>query len=109
MRITWEKFADVVKGTWHIMGLLLVLIWYIATYKVGLDNHLNLIDQQMRQEDNKLNWLINHHSDKDPMPFEQQFIPQGDKVKPQSLFTWPKFAQTSEPVQDATIPTLRGR
>lgn len=107
--LTWDKFVDVVKGTWHLVGLLVVLIWFIASYKVGLDTHLSIIDQQLRQEDNKLNWLINHHSDKDGMPPEvPQFLPQEKKVEPQSFINRLPLLQ-ADTTQDATIPPLQTR
>lgn len=106
--LTWDKFTDVVKGTWHIVGLLCILIWYVASYKAGIDYHFSVLDQQMKIEDNKLNWLINHHSDKDNFPpADQQFVPQAEKVKPQSyLGHWPRLEAERVP-QDAQIPNMR--
>lgn len=110
--LTWDKFVDVAKGTWHLVGLMVVLIWFIASYKVGLDIHLNTIDEHLKMEDDKLNWIINHQQDSgNPMfTHPQQFIPQKKHVEPHSLLTLPGFLEASEQKQtpqDAALPNLR--
>lgn len=109
--LTWDKFVDVAKGTWHLVGLLVVLIWFIASYKVGLDMHLNIIDEHLKMEDDKLNWIINHQPDpSDPsLTNPRRFVPQKKKVEPHSLLTMPGLLEASdahEAPQDAQIPPL---
>lgn len=86
VKITPDGFVGMVKSTWHVAILLGGLIWAVAAYKTGVDSHLNYIDNQLKVQDNKLNWLINHHGDKDSMPMTDQtpYVPQSEKVKPQS-------------------------
>ena len=89
VQITLDRLVEMVKSTWHVAVLLCGLIWAVASYKAGLDNHLNMIDNQLKTEDMKLNWLVNHHADKQAMPSDPQYVPQSDKSSPASLLQIP--------------------
>lgn len=109
VQITFDKLWEVAKSTWHVALLFAGLIWGVASYKTGLDTHLNFIDNQLKLEDNKLNWLIDHHSDKQAMPLDQQqqYVPQSQKVVPQSLRRRPAALEAQTQNDISLIPPLR--
>ena len=95
--LTFDRFWEVLKSTWHVALLLIALIWQIAAYKVSLDTHLQRIDFQLK-------WLVNHtpHQFYDDPEIQDQ---QG-KPKPQSFYQSPKMADRwLPPSQDAQMPS----
>ena len=89
VQITLDRLVEMAKSTWHVAVLLCGLIWAIASYKAGLDSHLNLIDNQLKAQDNKLSWLVNHHADRQALPNDPQYMPQSDKSSRPSLLQIP--------------------
>ena len=101
---------SVLQKSWHIIILVMGLIWSIASYKSGLDNHMNMIDQHMIMQDQKLDWLIRHSPYRRDgegeyqhiPPTEEQLFPQ--KGKPQSRRQQQDVFGDAYPQQESTLP-----
>ena len=93
--VTIERTIEMATKTWHVMALLLGLIWAIASYKTALDKHLENIDEHLMLQDRRLQWIINHTPPNSNLNVPNDFDPQKGTPRPQSWLRAPEFADKS--------------